>query len=80
MVKFSTREAAQKLGIGHSTLAHYVDEGKVPAPERIATGNRIVHIWTEEDIERVRKTLLTIKNGRKTRYLKQKKQKKRKKK
>jgi DNA-binding transcriptional MerR regulator len=73
MIKFSTREAAQKLGIGHSTLAHYVDEGKVPAPERIATGNRIVHIWTEEDIERVRKILPTIKNGRKTRYQKQKK-------
>ena len=79
MTKFSTREAAQKLGIGHSTLAHYVDEGKVPAPERIATGNRIVHIWTEQDIERVRKVLPTIKNGRKTRY-RQKKQTKSKKK
>jgi len=74
MVKFSTREAAQKLGIGHSTLAHYVDEGKVPAPERLATGGRIVHIWTDDDIERVRKALPTIKNGRKTRYKKQKKQ------
>jgi predicted DNA-binding transcriptional regulator AlpA len=80
MVKFSTREAAQTLGIGHSTLAHYVDEGKVPAPERIATGSRIVHIWTEGDIERVRKVLPTIKNGRKTRYQKQKKQAKPKKK
>jgi DNA-binding transcriptional MerR regulator len=73
MVKFSTREAAQKLGIGHSTLAHYVDEGKVPAPERIATGNKIVHIWTEDDVERVRRVLPTIKNGRKTRYQKKKK-------
>jgi predicted DNA-binding transcriptional regulator AlpA len=80
MVKFSTRETAQKLGIGHSTLAHYVDGGKVPAPERIATGNRIVHIWTKDDIERVRKVLPTIKNGRKTRYQKQKNQTKPKKK
>ncbi len=80
MAKFSTREAAQKLGIGHSTLAHYVDDGRVPAPERIATGNRIVHIWTEEDIERVRKVLPTIKNGRKIRYQKQEKRTKPKKK
>jgi predicted DNA-binding transcriptional regulator AlpA len=80
MTKFSTREAARKLGIGHSTLAHYVDEGKVPSPERIATGTRIVHVWTEEDIERVRKVLPTIKNGRKTRYQKLKKQTKPKKK
>ena len=79
MIKFSTREAAQKLGIGHSTLAHYVDEGKVPAPERIATGNRIVHIWTEEDISRVRQVLPTIKNGRKTRYQKKKRTKPKKK-
>jgi predicted DNA-binding transcriptional regulator AlpA len=74
MAKFSTREAAQKLGIGHSTLAHYVDAGKVPAPERIATGSRIVHVWTAEDIKQVRKLLPTIKNGRKTRYQKQNKQ------
>jgi len=31
-----------------------------------------LHLWTEADIERVRKLLPKIKNGRKTRYQKQK--------
>jgi predicted DNA-binding transcriptional regulator AlpA len=79
MPTFSTRQAAQKLGIGHSTLAHYVSAGKVPAPSHLATGKRIVHVWSEEDIERVRKALPKIANGRKTRYTKQKRKAKTKK-
>jgi predicted DNA-binding transcriptional regulator AlpA len=70
MKQYSTRQAAQKLGIGHSTLAHYVDDGKLPAPGHIFTGSRKVHVWTDEDIERVRKLLPRIANGRKTRYQK----------
>jgi len=72
MSTFSTRQAAQKLGIAYRTLAHYVSIGKVPAPGHLTTGERIVHIWSEEDIEIVRKLLPKIKNGRKTRYSKQK--------
>lgn len=68
MNKYSTRQAAQKLGIGHSTLAHLVDQGKVPAPAHVPTGSKIVHIWTDEDIERVRALLPKIANGRKTRH------------
>ena len=70
MKQYSTRQAAQKLGIGHSTLAHHVEEGKLPAPGHIFTGERRVHVWTEEDIEHVRKLLPKIANGRKTRYQK----------
>jgi len=75
-MKLSTRQAAEKLGIGHSTLAHYIEAGKVPAPESVKIGKKIVQIWTEEDLERVRKLLPKIKNGRKTRYskLREKKQ------
>ncbi|MBZ5503976.1 MAG: hypothetical protein LAO78_00690 [Acidobacteriia bacterium] len=70
MVRLSTTQAARKLGIHLDTLAHYVAVGKVPAPEIIQVGKRIVHMWTEEEVERVRKLLPKIANGRKTRYQK----------
>jgi predicted DNA-binding transcriptional regulator AlpA len=70
MVKLSTREAAKKLGIDHSTLANYIAVGKIPPPETVTVGRRIVHMWTEEEIEQVRQLLPRIANGRKTRYKK----------
>ena len=70
MNRLSTRAAAKKLGINYDTLAHYVAAGKVPAPEIAAVGNRVIHMWTEAEIEHVRKLLPKIANGRKTRYQK----------
>jgi hypothetical protein len=72
MVKFSTRQAATKLGISYEALARYVAIGKVPSPEVVSVGKgtRVVHAWTEEEIEHVRTLLPKIANGRKTRYSK----------
>ena len=70
MIKLSTREAAKRLKISYETLAHYVAVGKVPAPEIVTVGRRVVHMWTEEDVERLRQLLPKIANGRKTRYQK----------
>ena len=72
MVKLSTRQAATKLGISYEALARYVTLGKVPSPEVVSVGKgtRVVHAWTEEEIEHVRKLLPKIANGRKTRYQK----------
>ena len=71
MSHFSTREAAKKLGLSHTTLARYIETGKVPAPKTVVTTNTVVHLWSEEEIENVRKLLPKIANGRKTRYKKQ---------
>jgi predicted site-specific integrase-resolvase len=71
MIKHSTREAAKKLGINYDTLAHYIAAGKVPAPEIVTVGRRVVHMWTDAEIEQVRQLLPKIANGRKTRYKKQ---------
>jgi predicted DNA-binding transcriptional regulator AlpA len=71
MKNFSTRQAAKKLGLAHSTLANYVATGKVPTPKSVTTGTTAVHIWSEEDIENIRRLLPKIANGRKTRYQKQ---------
>ena len=70
MMRLSTREAAKKLRIDHSTLANYIAIGKAPSPEAITVGRRVVHMWTEEQVEHLRKLLPKIANGRKTRYQK----------
>jgi predicted site-specific integrase-resolvase len=70
MDRLSTREAAKKLGIDHSTLAKYLADGKLKPPETMTVGKRIVHMWTDAEIENVRQLLPKIANGRKTRYSK----------
>ena len=70
MRNYSTRDAAKKLGIAAKTLSHYIAVGKVPAPRMAITGGLTLHLWTEEEIERVRELLPKIANGRKTRYQK----------
>jgi predicted site-specific integrase-resolvase len=70
MNRYSTREAAKKLGLSHVALARYVLQGKIPTPETIQQGKRLSHSWSEEDIEHVRQLLPKIANGRKTRYKK----------
>jgi predicted DNA-binding transcriptional regulator AlpA len=67
---FSTRQAARKLGIHFTTLAHYIVAGKLPAPKAIQMG-RHSHAWTLAEIEHVRQLLPKIANGRKTRYKKE---------
>jgi len=73
MIIYSSREAAKKLGVTQPTLHNYVKAGKIPEPRTVQIGRLKVHSWTEEDIERVRKLLPKIANGRKTRYSKLKK-------
>lgn len=64
------RQAAGKLGLPVSTLSNYVVLKKIPAPKAVTTGGITVYLWTESDIERARKLLPKIANGRKTRYQK----------
>ena len=70
MKVISTRQAAKRLGIHPDTLSHYIAVGKLPAPTILDVGTTKLHAWTEEEIERARKLLPKIANGRKTRYSK----------
>ena len=72
MLAYSTNQAAKKLGISGAALSKYIKAGKVPTPKIVQTGWKDVHVWSEDDIERLRKLLPKIANGRKTRYQKQK--------
>lgn len=71
MPTYSTRQAAKKLGLHVATLARYIAAKKVPAPKIVEAGGTKLHIWSEQDIERVRKLLPKVENGRKLRYQKQ---------
>ena len=70
MSPFSMRQAAKKLGLSIAALSRYVAAKKVPAPDPERIGGLLIYAWSEEDIERVRKVLPKIANGRKTRHKK----------
>jgi predicted DNA-binding transcriptional regulator AlpA len=70
MNDLSTRQAAKKLGLSHAALVRYIGAGKIPTPKSIQFGKFRAHLWTEAEIEHVRKLLPKIANGRKTRYSK----------
>ena len=72
MATFSTRDAAKQLGLTATTLSRYIAAKKIPAPKTVSTGGITVHLWSRRDIDRVRKLLPKIKNGRKVRYKKEK--------
>jgi diacylglycerol kinase family enzyme len=70
---YSSNQAAKKLGLPVSTLSTYIGAGKIKPPKSVTTGGITVYLWTDADIERIRKLLPKIANGRKTRWQKQKK-------
>jgi len=76
MATHSTREAAKKLGLSNVSLVRYIAAKKVPTPKTVQYGKFRVHAWTDADIEKVRKILPKIANGRKTRYQKERAKKK----
>jgi len=76
MNEYSTRQAAEKLGLSLITLQRYIASGRIPAPSVTKVGGGKLRIWSEQDIKNVRRVLPSLKNGRKTRYHKQEKQRK----
>jgi predicted DNA-binding transcriptional regulator AlpA len=71
----STVQAAKKLGLSMMTMHRYMKAKKIPVPEMRRIAGVRVRVWTDGDIERVRKLLPKIANGRKTRYQKLKEKK-----
>jgi predicted DNA-binding transcriptional regulator AlpA len=70
MTKLSTHQVAKALGIDAATLSRYIKTGKIVAPPETMAGGIKLRLWSESDIERLKKLLSKIANGRKTRYQK----------
>jgi predicted site-specific integrase-resolvase len=73
MNKLSTDQVARRLGLDPGTLSRYIKAGKISAPTPTMAGGMRMRLWSESDIERLRRTLPKIANGRKTRYKKKQK-------
>jgi predicted DNA-binding transcriptional regulator AlpA len=70
MFGYSTREAAQKLGLSMTTLNKFIALKKIPIPSMARVGGVLVRLWSDVDIEKVRELLPGLANGRKTRHQK----------
>ncbi len=51
----TTQQVADATGISKTTLLRWLREGRVKEPRRISNGGLDARIWTERDVERVRK-------------------------
>ena len=52
---YSTSEAALKCGIHHITLQRWISEHKISAPRKTRIGGVVVRLWTDADLEGVRR-------------------------
>jgi len=55
MRPLSTLEVARMIGIHKQTLLDWLYAGKIREPKRQTVGGQVVRIWTQSDIEGVRK-------------------------
>ena len=60
------------LKISRISLQRYIAAGKVRAPKSRRIGGMLLRPWTDVDVQRVRKELPGIKNGRKKKTKKMK--------
>ena len=67
MRTYSTSEVANKLKLNRVTLQRYIAKRVIPVPTLRRIGKGRYREWTDRDIERVRKQLPKIKNGRRKR-------------
>ena len=54
MKTLSTSEVAREAGVSPAKLGQWLATGKLKRPKMSATGGRIVWLWTEADIKRIR--------------------------
>ena len=61
---YTTKEVAGKVGVSYQTLHNWINVGRIPAPKLIKVGKKSICLWTNADIQRVRKLKGTLKIGR----------------
>ena len=68
---YSTREAAEKVGVTFLTFQRHVFRKTFPVPPLQKVGGVSVRLWSDRDIEKARKALAKVKKGRKKKELAQ---------
>jgi excisionase family DNA binding protein len=75
MKTYSTVEVAKLLGVGNDTLHRWIHSSVIPAPPVQRLGKVSVRLWTEKDVEKVKKYKTSHywgKGGRKKRIIRTK--------
>jgi transposase len=52
--RYTTKEVAKKIGVGHQTLLRWLYAKRIAEPERLRLGGATLRLWTEDDIRRAR--------------------------
>ena len=52
---YSTKQVAGMVGINRVTLQRWLLSGKLAEPRRVSSGGVDFRVWTDRDVERVRK-------------------------
>ena len=55
MAPLSTGEVAMLVGVHRATLEEWLSKGNVRGPRTVRIGRKNYRLWTERDVERVRK-------------------------
>jgi DNA-binding transcriptional MerR regulator len=55
MKNLSTSQVARKVGVHKQTLLRWLYARAIPEPKRLSSGGQDVRVWTDRDVERVRK-------------------------
>ena len=55
MKTLSTLQVAAKVGVDRVTLERWISARKVKLPKTVTIGSRQFRLWTESDVERIRR-------------------------
>ena len=53
--RYSTRQAARRLGVGEPALYRWIRDGRVRPPRKRSLGGISIRLWTARDLARVRR-------------------------
>jgi hypothetical protein len=53
--RYSTKQVAKAIGVGHQTLLRWLYAKKLAEPERMLFSGMNLRLWTKADIQRARK-------------------------
>jgi excisionase family DNA binding protein len=56
-MQYTTRQAAEKLGVHRVTLQNWITEGSIPAPKIKVIGGGSMRLWSEADIDKARRAI-----------------------
>ena len=67
MRRYTTKEVAEAIGVGHQTLLRWLYSKRLAEPERLILGGQSLRLWAKADIKRAREYKVKGAAGRRSR-------------